>query len=631
MLAAFGFIVLVATPVMGAERRTMDLQLPESAVRLPVIEQLPPTNQLQLALALPLRNQDALTNLLQQLYDRHSTNFHRFLTPAQFAEQFGPTEQDYQRVKDFATANHLEIANTFGNRALLDVSETVADVEKSFQVHLGLRQHPTENRNFFGPDVAPSVDASLPISYIAGLDNYEIPQPKIRMSRPLPAADTNTIGGDPKIGIGSGTNGWYLGSDFRNAYVPGVSLRGTGQVVGLVEFDGYTPSDITKYKTLANLPNVTVTNILTAGVSQNVPGQNNGEVCLDIEVAIAMSPSLSKVVVVEGGSIANVMNALASPPSPDLFANQISSSWGGPDHTNYVPQLLEMAAQGQSFFYATGDYGAPANGIVTGPYAFQYITMVGGTELEMNGSGASWQSEEVWDYQYIQGASTGYIATGVPIPDYQKTVNMAAVGGSSIYRNVPDVAMCADYIELVFTTVDSGNNIIQTGTVTHVGGTSAAAPLWAAFTALVNQQAVGQGKPTVGFLNPALYEIGQGSSYNRCFHDVTSGNNTNSASNNHFFAATGYDLCTGWGSPNGINMINALVGYTGPIFVDFNYTGALQNGGYDTPYKTLAQGTAAVSSGGTIFIKTAGTSPETMTISKPMTVTANDGAATVGR
>jgi subtilase family serine protease len=120
--------------------------------------------------------------------------------------------------------------------------------------------------------------------------------------------------------------------------------------------------------------------------------------------------------------------------------------------------------------------------------------------------------------------------------------------GSTTLRNVPDVALTADNI---FVIADNGTNY-------SVGGTSAAAPLWAGFTALINQQAALFGNPTVGFLNPAIYAIGKGPNYNLDFHDITTGNNTNKNVGNKYFAVPGYDLCTGWGTPNGANLINAL-------------------------------------------------------------------------
>jgi subtilase family serine protease len=157
-----------------------------------------------------------------------------------------------------------------------------------------------------------------------------------------------------------------------------------------------------------------------------------------------------------------------------------------------------------------------------------------------------------------------------------------------------------------------------------------AAPLWAGFTALVNQQNADEGKAALGFANPAIYDLAESPRYASDFHDITVGNNTNAVSPYLYYAQPGYDLCTGWGTPTGQSLIDSLTGFSGPVFVDFNYTGGTQNGNYTTPFKTLAGGVGAVSTFGTIFIKTAGSSPETMTISKPMTITAIDGASTVG-
>jgi subtilase family serine protease len=200
---------------------------------------------------------------------------------------------------------------------------------------------------------------------------------------------------------------------------------------------------------------------------------------------------------------------------------------------------------------------------------------------------------------------------------------MSLNGGSTTMRNVPDVAMIAADIYLTY------NN----GATLAVAGTSAATPLWAGYTALVNEQAVANGQPTVGFLNPAIYAIGQGPNYDNCFHDTTNGNSINFQNGKpvNIKAVIGYDLCTGWGTPNGTNLINALIPLTTAVWVDFNYTGSDQNGNYNNPFKTLAQGITAVPSSGNIWIKTAGSSPETPTISKPLTIHAYNGAATIGQ
>lgn len=110
---------------------------------------------------------------------------------------------------------------------------------------------------------------------------------------------------------------------------------------------------------------------------------------------------------------------------------------------------------------------------------------------------------------------------------------MTANQGSTSYRNIPDVALTADNI---YVTYDNGGSAI-------FGGTSCAAPLWAGFTALMNEQAALYHEPSIGFLNPLVYAIGKGTNYAASFHDTTVGDNSG------FPAVTGYDLCTGWGTP----------------------------------------------------------------------------------
>src|SRR5262249_20796690 len=189
--------------------------------------------------------------------------------------------------------------------------------------------------------------------------------------------------------------------------------------------------------------------------------------------------------------------------------------------------------------------------------------------------------------------------------------------------NVPDVALTADQVWVIYLSGRTG----------RFGGTSCAAPLWAGFTALVNQQAAANGLPAVGFLNPALYRIAQGPAYASCFHDITTGSNTSGPSPTRFYAVAGYDLCTGLGTPNGTNLINALLsydGYSGAVWVDYNYSGH-QDGSYDSPYNTFAQAVTAVTPGRNIWFRTAGSKVETMTITKPMSVSAIGGPATIGR
>jgi len=610
--ALFALLLLLPASPLQAALRTLPGHVPAAVAGLPPQGVLPAANHLDLSIRLPLRNKAELTDLIQQLYDPASTNFHRYLTPAQFTERFGPTVQDYQSVQDFARSNRLVVESTFGNRALLEVSGSVADIQAAFQVTLRTYRHPTENREFYAPDVEPKVDARLPIVEINGLDNYIVPHPGNHGVRPP----------GPAPGGGSGPNGDFWGYDFRKAYVPNVSLNGAGQIAGLFELDGYYPSDIAAYESMTGLPNLVPT-LIKVGSFNGVPSTNFssvGEVSLDIESEIAMAPGLAGLWVYEGNYTASILTQMAV----DDVAKQISSSWFFGRATTNDTELLEMAAQGQSFFQCSGDNLAYVNGINYGPNSGPpsddpYLTSVGGTMLT-TASDKSWLSETNWNNENGVNGSGGGISTVFTIPIWQQGVNMSANGGSTTHRNIPDVAMVADYCTFV------SNN----GHTNSWWGTSIAAPLWAGFTALVNQQAVGENKPTVGFLNPALYAIGGGAYYNNYFHDITLGNNTWSSSPNAYYATTGYDLCTGWGSPNGISLINALAGDAGPVYVNFNYNGTPKNGQYNTPYNTLGSGVSAVANYGTIFIETAGSSSETMTITKPMTITSQDVPATVG-
>jgi subtilase family serine protease len=533
---------LFPVPTRAAERQKLHGHVPPAAANSPAIGRWEEPRQLHLALALPLRNQDALDQLLKDLYDPASPKYHQYLTPAQFTEQFGPTAGDYQKLINFARANHLAVTATHPNRTLLDVKASVADVERAFQVTMRTYRHPTEARTFFAPDVEPSLDLDLPVLCISGLNNFVIPHPmdlKRSSAQKLSISQAQT---------GSGPNGFFIGNDFRSAYVPGVALNGAGQSVGLLEFDGYYSSDITAYESLAHLPNVTVTNVLMDEYD-GTPGSAVDEVSLDIEMAISMAPGLASVIVYEAGPNGigdDVLNWMAN----DTTAKQLSSSWTFGTDSATPPIFQQYAAQGQSYFNASGDSGA-YTGAIPAPADFTNIVSVGGTTLTTTGNGGSWVSETVWNWftgGQGNGAGSGGISTTYTIPSWQQGVNMSANMGSTSRRNIPDVAMTADEIYILF-----GN-----GQSEEVGGTSCATPLWAAFTALVNQQGAINAEPPVGFLDPALYAIGKGPNYAACFHDITTGNNTNTSTTSEFFAEPGYDLCTGWGTPTGSNLVNAL-------------------------------------------------------------------------
>ncbi len=567
-------LLLLATTASAAERQVLRGHVPPVTARLRPIGRFAGTNRLDLAIGLPLRNREALTNLLADIYNPASPNYHHYLTPEEFAGRFAPSEQDYQAVIAFARAQGLTVTGTHPNRTLVDVNAPVAVIERAFHVRMQVYRHPVEARTFYAPDVEPSADLTVPMLAIDGLDDFILARPmNLRTKSFGRAATTSAQDAGPNATAyttGSGPRGSFIGKDFRAAYAPGVSLNGAGQAVGLFELDGYYPGDVTAYERLAGLPNVPLTNVLLNGVSGG-PGGDNTEVALDIDMAIAMAPGLSRVIVYEGKT--KLPNCILNRMATDNLARQLSSSWGFGAQVDPMREQIyqQFAMQGQTMFQASGDDGAWP-GAISPPSDDPLLTIVGGTSLTTVAGGA-WSLETTWP------ESGGGISTSYSIPAWQQGLATPANQGSATMRNIPDVACLAD--DVIWLIANNG----QQGTI---GGTSAAAPLWAGFAALANQQAAVAGRPVIGFINPTLSLIGQGSGYGACFHDITTGNNTNSGSPNKFFAVTGYDLCTGWGTPAGSNLISALVFPPDALLIT-PAANVVANGGAGGPFSVTAQ------------------------------------------
>jgi hypothetical protein len=549
---------LLTTPAHSQQRQALQTHVSAPASAR-VVGRMPSSQRLSLALTLPLRNQEQLQALLQQLDDPTNPKYHQYLTVQQFTEQFGPTVVDYQRVIGFAMSHGFRVTHKSPNRMLVDVSGSVANIEQAFQVKMQVYQHPTENRTFHAPDVEPTVDPGLPVLGVGGLTNFALPHPADLRRFPLDGVHANTTG--------SGQGGLFLGSDIRAAYAPGVTLDASGQSLALAEFGPWNMSDVQLYFTTVGQPlNVPIVTELLNGVSgicSGTPpsGCDDGEEVIDIEQQISMAPNASVMIVYESYGTSHddldIFNAYAT----DNVAKVMSFSFGIPDNNAASDEAIfaEFHAQGQNLFIASGDAGATIGGNGWPAYSSN-VTDVGGTNLTTNGPGGTWLSETGWI-----GSGGGWCDNTCAtnslnlIPSYQSPVINGSNGGSNKYRDIPDVAAEAN----------TDNFFCGNGGCGGVGGTSLAAPRFAGFVALANQQAAANGE-TVGFLNTTVYTIGQGSSYTTVFHDITSGNNANGVACTvgtlgclpsgieGFNAVTGYDLVTGWGTPNGQGMINAL-------------------------------------------------------------------------
>lgn len=537
-----------ATP--GASPVRLHGHVPSLALaRATLLGRLPKDTQISLALVLPLRNQAELRELLTGIYNPADPRYGQYLAPEKFTQRFGPTRADYDAVAAYARTLGFTVTGTHPNRTLLDLSAPSATTEAAFNLHLQQYQA-KDGRKFYAPDNDPEVPGSIAsrISGVVGLDSAAVWHTHNR------AVSAARIPQSAPQQIGTGPNGALTPGDLLCAYnLQGVSVNGAGQTLGLFELDGYNPADVASYTSYFGLAAVSLQNVLIDGFSGGA-GSDAAEVTLDIELQNALAPGASQIIVYEGPNsdtgVVDTYNRIAT----DNLAAQISTSWGQSEGDFSGTTVIssenaifeQMAAQGQSIYAASGDSGADANGTtlsVQDPASQPYMVGVGGTELFVN-SGGSYGYETTWNVNNTAsgGAGGGGISSLWSIPAWQQGLTTAA---STTMRNVPDVSLNADQY--------AGYAIFFQGEWTIYGGTSCAAPLWAAFTALVNQQRAARGNEPLGFANPAIYSIANGPRYGADFHDVSQGTNL------YYAAGTGYDNATGWGSFNGANLLSDLM------------------------------------------------------------------------
>jgi len=507
-----------------------------------VVGVLPAEQVMRVDVVLPLRNEADLQRFIQVVNDPTHPSYHRFLAPEDFTAKYGPSQEEWDGLVAFAEAHGFQVTGGSLGARDLHLQGTVATIEQAFNLTLRVYQHPTENRTFYAPDREPTVAFPFQLLHISGLDDYSIPHPMLHQrtrSEPKPLATT-----------GSGPSASYLGSDMRAAYYGG-SLTGTGQNVALLEYYGTDLADLsTYYKNAGQTEPLTPTLISTDGTSTSCvsPGCDDTEQTLDMTQALGMAPGLSGLYVYVGSTDTAIISAMTTTKDAPL-SKQIGCSWGW---TPADPSSLDgywetMAAQGQNFFVASGDNSTwkKTGKSAAWPADAAYVVSVGGTSLTTTGAGGAWSAETAWT-----DSGGGISPDSISIPSWQtsaaSTCHSAGLGCSTTLRNGPDVSANADFT--FYVCADQ-----TTCTANEYGGTSFAAPMWAGYLALANQQAAANGD-TIGFLDPLLYPAAEGSSYASLFHDVTSG------TSGSYHAGTGYDLVTGWGSPNGSALITLLAG-----------------------------------------------------------------------
>ena len=520
-----------------------------------LIGPLPLNQTMNLDVVLPLGNPAGLAAFLHDLYDPLSPSYRHFLTVSEFTLQFGPSQADYNAVVGFLQANGFSV--TGGSRDGMDVQVQgpVSAVQTAFHVAMNTYQD-AAGVTFYGVDREPTVALPFSLWHISGLDNYSNPHPLFVSKADFAKAH----GLDPMTAVsnattGSGPSASFLGSDMRAAYYGGTALTGAGQNLGLFEYLGTDLADLNTYYTnVGQTNNVPITLLSTDGTSTSCVHSRSGGRCddteqtLDMTQALGMAPGLASLVMYIGSTDTAIIGAMTS---HNPLPTTIGCSWGWTpaDPTTLDPYFQRMAAQGQNFFAASGDSSTWSTKVEAWPADDANVVSVGGTDLTTASAAGPWASETAW-----ADSGGGISPDGIAIPSWQQLPGVinSSNRGSTTLRNGPDVSANANFT--FYVCADQ-----TTCTANDYGGTSFAAPMWAGYIALVNQQLAANGELTIGFLNPIIYAQNVTSSYAADFHDITSG------TSGSYSAVVGYDLVTGWGSPNS-GLIAALTGSSTPGF-----------------------------------------------------------------
>ena len=547
---------------------------------------------LALSINLSLNHVAVLRQYLQALYTRGSPVYHHYLPPTTFAAQFGPSAQDVQQISTYLQSQGFTVTNAVPGEQVIDFQGTVAQTEQAFGVQIN-QYRAMDGHVFYANTTAPSVPYALRpfVQNISGLSNIEQRQHPPLPSQPVQSTHltqhhANTVSCP---GPGSLSAQYYTPSQFASGYdfsrLYSAGYSGEGQSAALFELDSFTASDINAFKACfaPNSPTNITTTTIDGGPGN--PGAGALEVELDMDVLLGMLPSLANLTVYEAPNTDSGYNDAWTRILRDDVP-VVSTSWGLCEQdlssTNVMAEqqfFMQAAAQGQSLLAASGDTGAYDCGNATlavdDPASDPYMTGVGGTHLALNMDN-SYNSESGWSDSPTAGyGSGGGISTLWNMPSYQTgpgVLNSYSSGSpcrassGNYCRQVPDVSINADpntgYV--VYCTIVAAN-CQPSAPFVHVGGTSMAAPMWAAITVLANQYILAHQGANLGFLNPTLYTLLNSSSlYSTAFHDVTSGSNL------YYPATTAYDMVTGIGTPDVYSFALAVASLPGPAPIPSN-------------------------------------------------------------
>ena len=443
-------------------------------------------------------------------------------------------------VEQFAHHHHLSVVEASLEKRRVVLRGTLRDLSNAFNTQLAHYRNPETNNVFRGRSGMLSVPAELQNVVIAilGLDNRQAAFAHFRIkSNAAPSAAT------------------FTAQDLANLYSFPTGADGAGQTIGIVELGGgYTTADLNTYFQGVGLPVPSVTAVSVDGGANTPGGDADGEVELDIQVAGTIAPGAKMAVYFAPNTDQGFIDAITDAVHDRTrMPSVISISWGAPEDawTAQSRAAMDAAMQdaatlGVTITAASGDNGS-SDGAGDGklhvdfPSSSSFALACGGTTLKA--SRGKITAETVWNETANQeGATGGGISKFFALPSYQQKAGVPAHPETQFAgRGVPDVSGDADPA--------TGYQVVVDGQSIIVGGTSAVAPLWAGLIALLNQQL----SAPVGLLQPKLYSLGEA-----VFQDVKNGNNDDSGLG-FFSAKTGWDPCTGLGSPNGTALLSALL------------------------------------------------------------------------
>jgi subtilase family serine protease len=579
--------VAVAAPAAAAAVRLGSPPSLPSGAR--AVGSVPATTRLRVTVTLQPRDPATLAAFATEVSTPGSPLYREYLTPAEFARRFGATDAHIQAVEDSLRAHGLKPGPASPNGLSIPVSASARQLTTAFSTPLA-RIALAGGGSAIANQQAPAVDPSIApdVQSVLGLDTLSAAQPLLVRAHAASATTefkSHVATGGPQAcsaaSQAAAANRAYTDDQIASAYgLSGLYAAGdqaAGQTVAVLELEPYDPNDIAAYEQCYGI-GAQVSNVQ---VDQGAgTGEGSGEAALDIENLIGLAPQ-ARVLVYEGPNSGSgpydTFNAIIT----QRQAQVVTASWGQCEPLNGDGEAAaentlfqEAAAQGQTILSAAGDdgsedcYPASLSLQVDDPSSQPYVTGVGGTSLTAIGPRPS---ERVWNDGPMVGAGGGGISSFWTMPGYQSGAAsfLHVIGSNSsgepcrassgYCREVPDVSADADPATgyMIYWNGSDGAGPGQPVGWQAVGGTSGAAPTWAALIALTNASASCAGRP-VGFINPGLY-YAAGAAYGSDFNDVTSGNNDMTATNfGEYTAGAGYDMASGLGSPNGAALAGSL-------------------------------------------------------------------------